>query len=91
MYASERDQNCQLTADNRQLKACSSETFGQTKHGYQDESTPLAPVSPYAAAKAFSYWITSSARITHGLFAVNGILFNHESPRRGLTPDQSFQ
>ncbi|EYE91258.1 putative GDP-D-mannose dehydratase [Aspergillus ruber CBS 135680] len=64
--------------------ACSSETFGQTVKDYQDESTPLCPVSPYAAAKAFSYWITSSARITHGLFAVNGILFNHESPRRGL-------
>lgn len=54
--------------------------------GYQDESTPLCPVSPYAAAKAFSFWITSSARITHGLFAVNGILFNHESPRRGWRP-----
>ncbi|OJJ31337.1 hypothetical protein ASPWEDRAFT_45279 [Aspergillus wentii DTO 134E9] len=64
--------------------ACSSETFGQTKNDIQDESTPLTPVSPYAAAKAFAYWMTASARISHGLFAVNGILFNHESPRRGL-------
>ncbi|CAI7616002.1 unnamed protein product [Penicillium bialowiezense] len=68
--------------------ACSSEMFGQTKNDSQNESTPLAPVSPYAAAKAFSYWITSSARITHGLFAVNGILFNHESPRRVTEPHQ---
>ncbi|KAE8359469.1 hypothetical protein BDV27DRAFT_149551 [Aspergillus caelatus] len=64
--------------------ACSSEVFGETRDGCQDESTPFRPVSPYAAAKAFSFWVTSSARKAHGLFAVNGILFNHESPRRGL-------
>ncbi|KAI9368838.1 hypothetical protein BJX61DRAFT_536917 [Aspergillus egyptiacus] len=68
----------------RFYNACSSEVFGQTRDRPQVESTPFAPVSPYAAAKAFSFWITSSARNAHGLFAVNGILFNHESPRRGL-------
>ena len=66
------------------LQACSSEVYGQTSATLQDESTRFYPVSPYAASKAFAYWLTISARASYGLFAVNGILFNHESPRRGL-------
>ncbi|OTB16285.1 hypothetical protein K445DRAFT_74765 [Daldinia sp. EC12] len=64
--------------------ACTSEVFGQVDTLKQNESSLFNPISPYAAAKAFSFWITRSARESHGLFAVNGILFNHESPRRGL-------
>jgi GDPmannose 4,6-dehydratase len=51
----------------------------------QDEDTPFYPRSPYAAAKVYSYWITKNYREAYGLFAVNGISFNHESPRRGET------
>ncbi len=51
----------------------------------QNEQTPLAPRSPYAASKAHAFWMTHMYREGHGLFATNGILFNHESPRRGET------
>jgi GDPmannose 4,6-dehydratase len=51
----------------------------------QNESTPFYPRSPYGAAKVYAYWITRNYREAYGLFAVNGILFNHESPRRGET------
>ncbi len=51
----------------------------------QDEDTPFYPRSPYGVAKVYSYWITKHYREAYGLFAVNGILFNHESPRRGET------
>ncbi len=51
----------------------------------QDESTPFHPRSPYGVAKVYSYWVTRNYREAYGLFAVNGILFNHESPRRGET------
>ena len=51
--------------------------------GYQRESTPMTPVSPYGCAKLFSYHIVRNYRASYGLFAYNGILFNHESPRRG--------
>ena len=52
--------------------------------GQQNEGTAFNPVSPYAASKAFSFWITANARAAYGLYAVNGTLFNHESPRRGM-------
>ncbi len=65
-------------------QASSSEMFGLTKPP-QDENTPFHPRSPYAVSKAFAYWITKNYREAYGLFAVNGILFNHESPRRGET------
>lgn len=65
-------------------QASSSELFGSTPPP-QSECTPFRPQSPYAAAKLYSYWITRNYRDAHGLFAVNGILFNHESPRRGET------
>lgn len=68
----------------RYYQASSSEMFGATPPP-QDESTPFYPRSPYGAAKVYSYWITRNYREAFGLFAVNGILFNHESPRRGET------
>jgi GDPmannose 4,6-dehydratase len=68
----------------RYYQASSSEMFGATPPP-QNESTPFYPRSPYGAAKLYSYWITKNYREAYGLFAVNGILFNHESPRRGET------
>lgn len=68
----------------RFYQASSSEMFGSAKPP-QNEKTPFEPRSPYAAAKLFSYWITRNYREGYNLFASNGILFNHESPRRGET------
>jgi GDPmannose 4,6-dehydratase len=65
-------------------QASSSEMFGAEK-APQNEKTPFYPRSPYGAAKLYSHWITKNYREAHGLFAVSGILFNHESPRRGPT------
>ncbi len=65
-------------------QASSSEMFGAAPPP-QDENTPFQPRSPYAAAKVYSYYITRNYRDAYGLFAANGILFNHESPRRGET------
>lgn len=65
-------------------QASSSEMFGNSPPP-QDEGTPFEPRSPYAAAKVYSYWMTVNYRKGYGLFAANGILFNHESPRRGET------
>lgn len=68
----------------RFYQASSSELYG-TSPPPQNEDTPFQPRSPYAAAKLYSYWITRNYREAYGMFAVNGILFNHESPRRGET------
>ncbi len=68
----------------RFYQASSSEMFGATPPP-QSEDTVFYPRSPYGAAKLYSYWMTRNYREGHGLFAVNGILFNHESPRRGET------
>ena len=68
----------------RFYQASSSEMFGASPPP-QSELTPFYPRSPYAAAKVYSYWITKNYREAYGLFVVNGILFNHESPRRGAT------
>ena len=70
--------------DCRFYQASSSEMFGATPPP-QDENTPFYPRSPYGVAKVYSYWITKNYREAYGLFACNGILFNHESPRRGGT------
>ena len=66
-------------------QASSSELYGLVQEVPQKESTPFYPRSPYAVAKLYSYWITINYRESYGLFACNGILFNHESPRRGET------
>jgi GDPmannose 4,6-dehydratase len=68
----------------RFYQASSSEMFGSAP-APQNESTPFQPQSPYAAAKVFAYWTTKNYRLGYGIFACNGILFNHESPRRGET------
>ena len=70
--------------DCRFYQASSSEMFGATPPP-QDEDTPFYPRSPYGAAKVYSYWMARNYREAYGMFAVNGILFNHESPRRGET------
>ena len=67
----------------RFYNAASSEMFGQSSGTMQNENTPFRPRSPYGCAKLYSYWMTVNAREGYGLYAVNGILFNHESPRRG--------
>ena len=66
-------------------QASSSEMFGKVQEIPQRETTPFYPRSPYGAAKVYSYWITVNYREAYDLFACNGILFNHESPRRGET------
>jgi GDPmannose 4,6-dehydratase len=71
-------------AETRFYQASSSEMFGATPPP-QSELTPFYPRSPYGAAKVYGYWMVRNYREAHGLFAVNGILFNHESPRRGET------
>ncbi len=68
----------------RFYQASSSEMFGGA-HPPQNESTPFEPRSPYAAAKVYAYWVTRNYREGYNMFATNGILFNHESPRRGET------
>ena len=69
----------------RFYQASSSEMYGKVRETPQTESTPFHPRSPYGCAKVFSYWQTLNYRESYGLFACNGILFNHESPRRGET------
>ena len=64
-------------------QASSSELFGDSKEETQSEETSFNPKSPYAVSKLFSYWFTKNYRDTYNLFACNGVLFNHESPRRG--------
>ncbi|HET7566324.1 MAG TPA: GDP-mannose 4,6-dehydratase [Gemmatimonadaceae bacterium] len=68
----------------RVYQASSSEMFGKVVESPQCETTPFYPRSPYGVAKVYGHWITVNYRESYGLFAVSGILFNHESPRRGL-------
>jgi len=77
-----------IRSSNRPVKfyqASSSEMYGKVVEVPQTEKTPFYPRSPYACAKAYSFWQTLNYREAYGLFACNGILFNHESPRRGET------
>ncbi|HKO45920.1 MAG TPA: GDP-mannose 4,6-dehydratase [Pyrinomonadaceae bacterium] len=71
--------------DSRFYQASSSEMFGKVLEVPQRETTPFYPRSPYGAAKVYAYWATVNYRESYDLFACNGILFNHESPRRGET------
>ena len=74
-----------LERKTRFYQASTSELYGKVQAVPQDETTPFYPRSPYAAAKLYAYWITVNYREAYGLFASNGILFNHESPLRGET------
>jgi GDPmannose 4,6-dehydratase len=74
-----------LSAKTRFYQASTSEMFGKVQEVPQRETTPFYPRSPYGAAKVYAYWITVNYREAYGLFACNGILFNHESPIRGET------
>ncbi len=74
-----------LTDSTKFYQASTSEMYGNSEVSPQNEETPLAPRSPYAAAKVFAYWCTRNYRESEGLHASNGILFNHESPIRGET------
>jgi len=74
-----------LEKKTRFYQASSSELFGKATESPQKETTPFNPRSPYAAAKLYAYWITVNYREAYGIYACNGILFNHESPVRGET------
>jgi GDPmannose 4,6-dehydratase len=79
-----------LTKKTRVYQASTSELYGglaenKNAQGFYDESSPFYPRSPYGAAKIYGFWITKNYREAYGMFACNGILFNHESPRRGET------
>ena len=74
-----------LDKKTRFYQASTSELYGLVQETTQNENTPFYPRSPYAAAKLYAYWITINYRESYNMFACNGILFNHESPRRGET------
>ncbi|MGJ7035662.1 GDP-mannose 4,6-dehydratase [Anoxybacillus eryuanensis] len=74
-----------LTEKTRIYQASTSELYGKVQEVPQKETTPFYPRSPYGVAKLYGYWITKNYRESYGMFAVNGILFNHESERRGET------
>ncbi|OKH31818.1 GDP-mannose 4,6-dehydratase [Calothrix sp. HK-06] len=80
-----RDYQQRTGIEVRFYQAGSSEMFGKVREVPQSEETPFYPRSPYACAKVFAHWQTVNYRESYGLFACNGILFNHESPRRGET------
>lgn len=74
-----------MQKDTRYYQASTSELYGLVQETPQRETTPFYPRSPYAVAKLYAYWITVNYREAYGMYACNGILFNHESPRRGET------
>lgn len=76
---------CGLIERTKIYQASTSELYGKVQEVPQSESTPFYPRSPYGVAKIYAYWITKNYRESYGMFAVNGILFNHESERRGET------
>ena len=77
--------DCGLAKKTKFYQASTSELYGEIQEKKQSEKTPFYPKSPYATSKLFSYWITKNYRESYNMFASNGILFNHESPRRGET------
>jgi len=77
--------NLNLADSCRYYQASTSELFGKVRESPQRETTPFYPRSPYAVAKLYAYWITINYREAYGMYACNGILFNHESPARGET------
>ncbi len=74
----------QAAPDARFMQAASGEVFGRAQGRAQDETTSLHPRSPYGVSKAYAYFITVNYRESHGMFGANAVLFNHESPRRGV-------
>tara|TARA_Y100001934_G_scaffold283811_1_gene407317 strand:- start:5553 stop:6686 length:1134 start_codon:yes stop_codon:yes gene_type:complete len=74
-----------MEATCRFYQASTSELYGEVAESPQNELTPFRPRSPYACAKLYAYWITNNYREAYGMYACNGVLFNHESPRRGET------
>lgn len=74
----------QVKSDAKFYQASSSEMFGMVRQSPQNENTPFHPRSPYGVAKVYGHWVTINYRESYDLFTVSGILFNHESPRRGL-------
>ncbi len=80
-----RDYRQRTGIEVRYYQAGSSEMYGKVQHVPQSETTPFYPRSPYACAKVYAHWQTINYRESYGMFACNGILFNHESPRRGET------
>lgn len=74
-----------MTDKTKLYQASTSELFGKVQEVPQSEKTPFYPRSPYAVAKLYAYWMAVNYREAYNIFACNGILFNHESPRRGLT------
>lgn len=76
---------CGLEKTTKIYQASTSELYGKVQEIPQNETTPFYPRSPYGVAKLYAYWITKNYRESYGIFAVNGILFNHESERRGET------
>lgn len=79
------DAMCETGVNAKFYQASSSEMYGLVQAVPQNETTPFYPRSPYAAAKVYAYWLTVNYRESYNMFACNGILFNHESPRRGET------
>ncbi len=76
---------CGLEKHVRFYQASTSELYGKVVETPQSETTPFYPRSPYGCAKLYGYWITVNYRESYGMYTCNGILFNHESPRRGRT------
>ena len=81
---------CGLTEKTRIYQASTSELYGLVQEIPQRETTPFHPRSPYGVAKLYAYWITVNYREAYGMYACNGLLFNHESPRRGETCDSKI-
>lgn len=85
LYLLEAIKQCGLANKTKFYQASTSEMYGKVQEIPQSEKTPFYPRSPYGSAKVYAYWITKNYRESYGIFACNGILFNHSSPRRGRT------